>query len=125
MHTTNDGRVELPTPDFAPPQGIDAPPTEFDALFLTVDAVAKFALPYYSGIYGNGFGREVLTQFQRVELALMGHLPWSEYTDNWVEAGPGPNWSARGIPVLMHPDGKGGYHRQPIYPRAPATAGTS
>jgi hypothetical protein len=122
LYTSDGGQVDIPTAGFTPPEGLTPPPPEFDALFFTADAVAKFALSYYSGIYGNGFGREVLTQFQEAHLALMGHLPWSEYTE--IEEIPGgTNRSVSGIPVILRPDGQGGYHRQPIHPRAPAAAG--
>lgn len=123
LHTSDDGRVDIPTAGFAPPDGLTPAPPEFDALFFTADAVAKFALTYYSGIYGNGFGREVLTQFQASHLALMGHLPWSEYTD--IEELTTHNAFAHGIPVVLHPDGQGGYRKQPIVPRSPAAAGAS
>lgn len=126
MHTSDGGHVDIPTAGFRPPEGLTPPPPEFDALFFTADAVAKFALSYYSGIYGNGFGREVLTQFQGAHLALMGHLPWSEYTEIPEIPGPtGLHKSVSGIPVLLHPDGQGGYHRQPIHPHALAAAGAS
>jgi hypothetical protein len=126
LHTSDGGHVNIPTEGFRPPEGLNPPPPEFDALFFTADAVAKFALSYYSGIYGNGFGREVLTKFQKAHLALMGHLPWSEYTE--IQEIPGhtsrKNYVS-GIPVLLHPDGQGGYHRQPIHPGTPATAGAA
>jgi hypothetical protein len=119
------GRISIPTPGFTPPPGIEPPPPEYDALFFTPEAVAKFALPYYSGIYGNGFGREVLTQFIAAEAAVMGHMPWSEYTDI-DPGGPGPDvvrdgprqGYVREIPVVLHPDGT----RQPLHPPAPAAA---
>jgi hypothetical protein len=123
LNTSDGGLVDIPTAGFSPPPGITPPPPEFDALFFTADAVAKFALAYYSGIYGNGFGREVLTQFQSAHLALMGHLPWSEYTDI-QELSTSGGKVVSGIPVLLHPDGQGGYRKEPIYP-GPATAGAA
>jgi hypothetical protein len=130
--TSDNGTVTIPSPGFIPSPGITPPPPEFDALFFTPEAVAKFALPYYSEVYSNGFGNEVLTQFQSAKLALMGHMPWSEYTDIDPDGPPaatpgtggtGGTGPAREIPVIFEPDGQGGYHKRPIYPSAPAPAG--
>lgn len=128
MTTSDGGQVTIPSAGFTPPPGITPTPPEFDTLFFTADAVGKFALSYYSGIYGNGFGREVLTQFLAAPLALMGHMPWSEYTEIEEDATASSSGSgkyARGIPVILHPDGQGGYHRQPIHPGTPAAAGAA
>jgi hypothetical protein len=56
-------------------------------------------------------------------------MPWSEYTEieeiSNTSIASGSGKYARGIPVLLHPDGQGGYHRQPIHPGTPATAGAA
>ena len=49
-----------------------------DAIFLTAEAVQKFAVPYYSIVYATGFGHKLLETFNQSELAMMVHLPWSE-----------------------------------------------
>jgi hypothetical protein len=125
LTTSADAIVRIPSPGFRPPSGTPSAAAEFDALFFTADAVAKFALPYYSEIYGNGFGRAVLTQFQSAPLALMGHMPWSEYTEITADGTAGAGRSARGIPVVLHADGRGGYERRPIHPETAAPAAVS
>lgn len=130
--TTATNIITIPTPGFSPPPGLAAPPPlEFDALFFSADAVAKFALGYYSEIYSNSFGIQVLQEFQSAQLAVMGHMPWSEYTDfepgtPGVTPAPAPGSGGGafrgGIPVVFHPDGQGGYRGRPIHPGALALA---
>lgn len=49
-----------------------------DALFLTVEAVANFAAPYYCSVYNPQMAGGLLTTFQQSHLPGMIHLPWSE-----------------------------------------------
>lgn len=49
-----------------------------DTLFLTVEAVSKFAVPYYTVVYTPGMAARMLTTFQAAPLAALVHLPWSE-----------------------------------------------
>jgi len=90
---------------------------DYDSLFWTRAAVEKFAVPYYSVLYSPSFGEAVLEEYDRAELAVLGHMPWSEYTElslpamNFVEEfRQGP------IPVLHHRDENGRWHRKPLYP---------
>lgn len=66
-----------------------SPPTHFplpnasmpvrpDAMFFTAEALAKFVTPYYSSVYTAWMAQLLLAEFQKSELALMIHLPWSE-----------------------------------------------
>jgi hypothetical protein len=105
---------------------------EFDALFYSVEAVEKFVLPYYVEEYGPDFGQQVLEQFYHAPLALMGHLPWSEYIlvpdpDHGPDflnpiGGNGHKPAAKYIPVFFHRDGTGKVQRQPLHPPRPAPA---
>lgn len=102
--------------------------TEFDALFYSVEAVEKFVLPYYVEEYGPDFGQQVLDQFYNAPLALMGHLPWSEYIEvadpdtQAVTSGNGHGPAAKYIPVFFHRDETGRMQRQPLHPPRPAPA---
>lgn len=49
-----------------------------DTIFLTVEAVSKFAVPYYTVVYTPGVAARMLTTFQASPLAALVHLPWSE-----------------------------------------------
>jgi hypothetical protein len=51
-----------------------------DALFLSPQALEKFALPYYERIYGPAFAQEVMRQFLEAHVQFIAHFPWSEYT---------------------------------------------
>jgi hypothetical protein len=55
------------------------PGARYDALFYSTEAVLKFAVPYYSRVYGNDFGTELLANFQNSDLSVLAHLPWTEY----------------------------------------------
>lgn len=106
---------------------------EFDALFMTPGAVAKFAVPYYADLYSLGFANRVLAEFQQSSLALMGHYPWSEYTDfpePPAGAGSGSGSSSTSgststsgnhrrvahVPVLFERGPGGEWHRRPLVP---------
>jgi hypothetical protein len=51
----------------------------YDAVFMTEAAVEKFVIPYYTSVYGADFAGKILPQFSDAPVALMGHLPWTEY----------------------------------------------
>lgn len=63
-------------------------PMPYDALFFTVEAVGKFALPYYNLVYSNADGTEIMQSFAASELAMGAHLPWSEYLDTNTKGFP-------------------------------------
>lgn len=63
------------------------PASQYDALFYSAAAVKKFAVPYYSSLYSGAYGDHVLSAFQEAPVALMAHMPWSEYTAVDVVAG--------------------------------------
>jgi len=93
---------------------------EYDSLFWTQAAVKKFAVPYYSALYSPSFAQSVLAEYEGASMAVLGHMPWSEYTvieppamgPNFMEFRQGP------IPVLHHRDENGRWHRKPLYPGA-------
>jgi hypothetical protein len=106
--------------DSSPAQGtLTIPASEFDSLFWTRAAVEKFAVPYYAALYSPAFADLVLEEYDGARLAVLGHMPWSEYTELspppmtlTEELRPGP------IPVLHHLDENGRWHRKPLYPGA-------
>jgi hypothetical protein len=51
----------------------------YDAMFCSIAAVTKFAVPYYTQVYSSEFASQVLQAFVEAPLELMVHLPWSEY----------------------------------------------
>lgn len=63
----------------------------YDAVFMSTAAVEKFVIPYYTTIYGPEFAGEIVSQFNAAPVALMGHLPWTEYQtdDNQSTGGTG------------------------------------
>lgn len=98
---------------------------EFDALFYSVEAVEKFVLSYYEQEYGPDFAQMLLQRFYAAPLALMGHLPWSEYIvvkdpdapdDSANEGGQGA--AKKYVPVFFDRDEAGRLQRQPLYPPA-------
>ncbi len=54
--------------------------SDYDSLFWTRAAVEKFAVPYYSALYSPAFAAHVLKEYSEAKLAVLGHMPWSEYT---------------------------------------------
>jgi hypothetical protein len=114
--------------------------TRFDALFFSIQAVEKFLLPYYAELISPSFADHMLNTFQSGELAMMAHLPWSEYVDiaptgtgttrqNVVMDGPGdhagetpPTGGTAWIPVVFHRDPDGTVRPQPIFPPRPGQA---
>ena len=111
-----------------------------DALFWSIEAVQKFVVPYYVETYGPEFGNVVLQQFNEAPIALVAHLPWSEYeevgpggvfTQMSDDAGPGPGGGGgakvtaaqaqaagekKWMPVFFHRDACGKVHRRPLHP---------
>lgn len=61
------------------PAGTERQPQEYDALFFSQAAVQKFVIPYYTSLYGPEFAVEIQDQLAQASIALLGHLPWSEY----------------------------------------------
>jgi hypothetical protein len=104
----------------SPAQGtLTIPASDYDSLFWTRAAVEKFAVPYYAALYSPAFAEFVLEEYDGARLAVLGHMPWSEYTELSPppmiltgELRPGP------IPVLHHLDEHGRWHRKPLYPGA-------
>lgn len=95
--------------------------TEFDALFYSMEAVEKFVLPYYSQEMSPDFANQVSLGFRTAPMALMGHLPWSEYIDV-PDPDTGGGGSRKYIPVFFHRDETGKVQRQPMYPPRTATS---
>jgi hypothetical protein len=54
---------------------------QMDALFFSAQSVEKFAAPYYERIFGPDFVKKMMDQFQRANVQVMGHFPWTEYAD--------------------------------------------
>jgi hypothetical protein len=72
------GQVDLHILD---PSEVFTFPMRPDALFFTPAAVEKFALPFYERIFGPEFGAKVRDDFATVDIQVMAHYPWSEYSD--------------------------------------------
>jgi hypothetical protein len=58
-----------------------SPADKYDAIFYSVAAVLKFAVPYYTSVYGTAYAQQMLENFQENDLGMMVHLPWTEYTE--------------------------------------------
>jgi hypothetical protein len=52
--------------------------SEFDAIFWSLSTVEKFAIPYYTSLYGPAYADELRKRFLADDLYLMVHLPGSE-----------------------------------------------
>lgn len=52
--------------------------SEFDAIFWSLSTVEKFAVPYYTSLYGPAYADELRKKFLADDLYLMVHLPGSE-----------------------------------------------
>jgi hypothetical protein len=68
----------------------DGSPLPIDAMFFSLEAVAKFAVPYYTVVYAAPFAETLLQSFQQSKLGLMVHLPWSESEDLNTHGQPEP-----------------------------------
>lgn len=98
-------------------------PKLYDAVFCSAAAVIKFAVPYYTRVYSAQFAQAMLQSFLESPLAMMVHLPWSEYAEleengTMNVAGtavPESEW----LPAVIVPDGQGGCRHQLIRPFAP------
>lgn len=55
--------------------------SKYDSMFYSAAAVEKFAVPYYSRVYGSAVGQEVLRNFQQPDVMVMVHMPWTEYAE--------------------------------------------
>ena len=108
---------------------MDIPAQNYDALFYSAAAVKKFAVPYYASLYSGAYGDHVLESFQEAPVALMAHMPWSEYTMVEFTAGgtdvpvyPTTAEPAAGsggeIAVLFVRDDEGNLHPRPLHPHA-------
>lgn len=90
------GGVKLPVENAA----------QYDAMFSSLAAVMKFAVPYYTEVYSTEFANAAVSAFQESDLALMVHLPWSEYgivsLSNTVS---GPASDAQSATGSTHGDG--------------------
>lgn len=78
-------------PGFTVPPGDTAFPGPFDAAFLSAAAIQKFAVPYYAALYGAAYALTLQQQFNTSDLALMVHMPWSEYGTLSGTGQPGPD----------------------------------
>lgn len=88
--------------------------SEFDSLFWTRAAVEKFAVPYYAVLYSPRFAQKVLDEYESADLAVLGHMPWSEYTVFESSAIQGHQQGP--IPVLHYLDENGRWQRKPLQP---------
>lgn len=93
--TTTDGnKFELPN------EWIGMP----DAIFFSMEAVQKFAVPYYSIVYAANWAQGLLSVFNQSELAMMVHLPWSESVDLDAEGQPEEfKMVAQGFSLVLSP----------------------
>lgn len=103
--------------------GLDNPKM-YDAVFCSAAAVIKFAVPYYTRVYSAEFADTMLQSFVESPLAMMVHLPWSEYAEmdqnGTMDVAGTEVQQAEWLPALIAPDGAGGYRHEVIYPRAPS-----
>lgn len=90
----------------------------YDAVFCSPAAVIKFAMPYYSRVYSPAFAETMLQSFLEAPVAMMVHLPWSEYGEIGAQGTldiSGTTLSG-GFPALFERDEELGYRENPIYP---------
>jgi hypothetical protein len=62
--------------------------TQYDAMFWSLEVVQKMVVPYYAEEYGPEFAANVMREFTQAPVAVVMHLPWSEYTEMSVTGGP-------------------------------------
>jgi len=63
--------------------------TRFDALFWSVSALEKFAIPHYTTVHGVEKARGILKGFVETDVFLMGHDPNTEETMVGLTPRPG------------------------------------
>lgn len=66
--------IEIPTRPSPDPEK-----KPFDALFWSLSAVEKFAVPYYARLHGGKYADQVVTDFIADDFFLTGHRPGTEY----------------------------------------------
>ena len=95
--------------------------TTIDALFISPAAVLKFAVPYYTAVYSPEFAEQMLLEYLDAPLAVLAHLPWSEYEPVAPEAGAAdaPTGALAYVPAVFEEDGEGGYRTRAIRPLTP------
>jgi hypothetical protein len=90
----------------------------YDAMFCSAAAVIKFAVPYYTRVYSPEFAETVLRSFMEAPLAMMVHLPWSEYGEMEqngtldISGTDVPGW----LPAVFERDAEAGYVHRVIHP---------
>jgi hypothetical protein len=63
--------------------------TRFDALFWSVSALEKFAIPHYTNVRGVDKAQHILRRFVETDVFLLAHDPNTEETMIGVTPGPG------------------------------------
>jgi len=63
--------------------------TRFDALFWSVSALEKFAIPHYTSVRGVDKAQHILRRFVETDVFLLAHDPNTEETMIGVTPGPG------------------------------------
>jgi hypothetical protein len=115
--------------------------TEYDALFWSVEVVQKMLIPYYAQEYGPDYAQNVLMEFYAAPVALVAHLPWSEYGaigtgGELLTGGSNPQApatcdgntnvvtrkQAKRIAVVLQHDADGNLQPKPLHPPQPAKA---
>jgi hypothetical protein len=61
----------------------------FDALFWSISALEKFAIPHYTNVHGVEKARAMLRGFEETDVFLMGHDPNTEETMIGLTPRPG------------------------------------
>lgn len=52
---------------------------QLDSLFWSESVIDKILIPYYVGIYGLDYGKQIREAFNKPEVYALTHLPGSEY----------------------------------------------
>lgn len=66
----------------------------FDALFYSLSALEKFAIPYYARLHGPAYAEQMRRDFLAKDFYLMGHLPLTEYDFVGPDGQPAPEQTA-------------------------------
>jgi hypothetical protein len=82
------GSIQVTTNPASPTQWPAIEGTRYDAMFWSLEVVQKMVVPYYAEEYGPEFATNMMNEFTQAPVAVVMHLPWSEYTEMSVTGEP-------------------------------------
>ncbi len=74
-----EGKEKIVVIETLPTDSEDPNKQPFDAMFWSLSALEKFAVPYYARLHGGKYADQVVTDFTADDFFLTAHRPGTEY----------------------------------------------